>query len=417
MLLIWDIHITSRYKDTILTELQSFVDQNPSEKNIIFMWDYVYHFSYDRNALMWLYHFFLDLFKAGKNVYVLAGNHDWLGNTFVFEEAKKAFEIIWGLRWETGHDGKITFITEPMLEDIEWEKILFLPYFITAPNKLYSSFHSEWQSVSSEWQIASVIQALSESQNKNEKLSASVNQILLSYVENNEDLTVIHHHYINSTKFPGQKSLFHYKDVALHEAFLDMPNLKLISGHLHQSFAFKNYICLGSVRSTSSLEVNQNKYLWNYNKWILTAYEINTNPYIVMDGDKILDEQTFAQKITDIREENKNNILHSNDWKVIFADGAKLNLNNVSLSLKVETVDYEHIENFVDEGLRMKIKDIKLKKNVQNIDDLRENFETSGKNLSTSFADRKQILKEYLQSKYPNEYQKYEETLHEMKLL
>jgi len=94
-----------------------------------------------------------------------------------------------------------------------------------------------------------------------------------------------------------------------------------------------------------------------------------------------------------------------------------LNLNTLYLSLKVDTVDYEHVEKFVDKDLRMKIKDIKLKKNIQDIEDIRENFETSGKNLSASFADRKQILKDYLQSKYPNDYQKYEETLHEMKLL
>jgi len=84
-------------------------------------------------------------------------------------------------------------------------------------------------------------------------------------VEKEKNLTVIHHHYINNTKFPGQKSIFHYKDVALDEAFLDMPDIKMISGHLHQAFAHKNYLCTGSVRSTSSLETNQMKYLRTYN--------------------------------------------------------------------------------------------------------------------------------------------------------
>jgi len=56
-------------------------------------------------------------------------------------------------------------------------------------------------------------------------------------------LTVIHHHYINNTKFPGQKSIFHYKDVALNESFLDLPDVKMISGHLHQAFTHKNYLC------------------------------------------------------------------------------------------------------------------------------------------------------------------------------
>jgi len=54
----------------------------------------VYHFAYDRNALLQLYKLFLELFEQGKDVYILAGNHDRLGNSFVFEEAQKAFNII-----------------------------------------------------------------------------------------------------------------------------------------------------------------------------------------------------------------------------------------------------------------------------------------------------------------------------------
>lgn len=37
MLLIGDLHITSKYKDKLISELQSFVDQNSDEKNIIFL--------------------------------------------------------------------------------------------------------------------------------------------------------------------------------------------------------------------------------------------------------------------------------------------------------------------------------------------------------------------------------------------
>lgn len=410
MLLIWDIHITSRYTDTILTALKKFVSSNSDEKNIIFLWDYVYHFSYDRNALMSLYHFFLDLFKEGKNVYVLAGNHDRLGNTFVFEEAKKAFEIIGQLKWDMNHPGKLTFITQPMLEEIEGEKVLFLPYMIHAENV-------KREMVNGSSPIASVIQTLSESQNKNEKLSAMVNQILLDYISENKSLTVIHHYYINNTKFPGQKSLFHYKDVALHEGFLDMPNIKLISGHLHQAFTFKNYLCAWSVRSTSSLEVNQNKYLWKLSNGVIEVSEVNTNPYVMIEGQDIVDEAWFTKKIEEIREENRKNVTHSEERNIQFKTNEKLNFNSISLSLKVDSVDYEHIEKYVDEGLRMQIKDIKLKKNIQDMGDAMKNFEVSGKNLSTSFADWKEILKEYLHSKYPNNYQKYEDILHDMKLL
>jgi len=106
---------------------------------------------------------------------------------------------------------------------------------------------------------------------------------LQDVVEKEKKLTVIHHHYINNTKFPCQKSIFHYKDVALHESFLDLPEVKMISGHLHQAFTHKNYLCTGSVRSTSSLESNQMKYLFVYKNDQLEAHEVNINPYITID--------------------------------------------------------------------------------------------------------------------------------------
>ena len=132
MLLIGDIHINTRYQEKILTELMAIFSTYPDEKNIIFFWDYVYHFAYDRNALLQLYKLFLELFDQGKNVYVVAGNHDRLGNSFVFEEAQKAFDILWHDKFKaiTQWHGKIQFITKPTQETIEGEEILLLPFFL-----------------------------------------------------------------------------------------------------------------------------------------------------------------------------------------------------------------------------------------------------------------------------------------------
>ena len=123
MLLIGDLHITSKYKDKLISELQSFVDQNPDEKNIVFLGDYVYHFSYDRGALLGLFSFFVNLFESGKQVYILAGNHDRLWDTFVFEEAQKAFSLF--EKYQTNNAGQLKFITEPTIEIIENQEILF----------------------------------------------------------------------------------------------------------------------------------------------------------------------------------------------------------------------------------------------------------------------------------------------------
>ena len=139
MLLIGDIHINTRYQDKILTELRAIFSTYPDEKTIVFFGDYVYHFAYDRSALLQLYKLFLELFDQGKDVYVLAGNHDRLGNSFVFEEAQKAFDIISSKELIKG-SGKIHFVTKPQLVTIEDEEILLLPFFL--PNEIEANTYT-----------------------------------------------------------------------------------------------------------------------------------------------------------------------------------------------------------------------------------------------------------------------------------
>jgi DNA repair exonuclease SbcCD nuclease subunit len=84
-------------------------------------------FSYDRQALSELFDFFLAQWRAGKNIYILAGNHDRLNQHFVYHEGKKVADIL-----NKQSDNTIHFITEPEIHTIESQKILFMPY-----NKLF----------------------------------------------------------------------------------------------------------------------------------------------------------------------------------------------------------------------------------------------------------------------------------------
>ena len=86
--------MTSKVKDQLIEMIRSFVQSQPEEKNLIFLGDFVYHFSYDRSALLALFELFLEFYGRGKNLYILAGNHDWLGNSFVFEEGKQVFDLL-----------------------------------------------------------------------------------------------------------------------------------------------------------------------------------------------------------------------------------------------------------------------------------------------------------------------------------
>jgi hypothetical protein len=63
MLFFGDIHITSKHASHIINHIIDTVSAMPDEKNIIFLGDYVYHFTYDRKALLQLFSCFIDLAK------------------------------------------------------------------------------------------------------------------------------------------------------------------------------------------------------------------------------------------------------------------------------------------------------------------------------------------------------------------
>ena len=121
---------------------------------------------------------------------------------------------------------------------------------------------------------------------KNLIFSAKLN-LLLSYFQAQQagTFTVIHHYYFDGVAFPGQKSKFSFKDLALDQKWLNHPRLKLISGHLHQAFCYQNYLCTGSTWATSPLEENQLKAFWKWNNDGVFCYETGVNAYLSLDFD------------------------------------------------------------------------------------------------------------------------------------
>lgn len=122
MLFIGDTHITTKHAPAILELINQQVTAFPDEKTIIFLGDYVYHFTYDRKALLKLFSKFLELAQQGKDVYILAGNHDRVSDHFVYEEGKQAFALLGELI------SNIHFITQPVLTQIEGQDCLLFPY-------------------------------------------------------------------------------------------------------------------------------------------------------------------------------------------------------------------------------------------------------------------------------------------------
>lgn len=425
MLLFGDLHVNSRIVDRVIGSMQNRISSNPDEKNLIFLWDYVYHFSYDREALLSLYNFFLDNYRQGKNVYILAWNHDWLWNTFVFEEAKRTYEIIKNVFWDDWEWWKIEFITKPKIENIEWENILFLPYCLEldkvdedglSDSSVAAISHND----SSIIEVENTIKILKDSKNKNERFSAKLNNFLLNNYKKHGELTVIHHYYTEWLNFPWQKWKFHFGDIALSKNFCDLEWLKLISGHLHQWFAYKNYFCTGSTRNTSPLEINQVKILFQYSWNVLKWQPYFVNPYFQIENkwdENIKIDGEYIENFTaDVVGQNISNYDNS-IFDIHINRDYDLRNKDISLFIKVDNVNYDEMYSYIDEALFKDLKDVKMKKNFVKTEELFEKMDLEWKNLTSWFSDWKTLLKNYISAKYPWEYDKYIEFLQNQKIL
>ena len=413
MLLIWDIHLNSRIKDKLLTSLKTFLQEHKEEKNIVFLWDFVYHFSYDRSALLDLYDLFLDLYAQWKNLYILAWNHDRLWNTFVFEEGRKAFEILSKLK---NSDNEICFITKPFVKEIEWKQICFLPAMLEIDEKDFP-----WID---ELKDEKYVEEM-KNKNKNLIFSFQLNLVVKWFIKKYSDLTLIHHYYIEWVSFPWQKAKFGFKDRALSQHWLEQENMQIISWHLHQAFAYKNYLCTWSIRSTSPLEADQIKYFFIWRDWKFTGYETWINYYFNMER-KTWNTDLFNQLFQAI---SQNDILsHRKSLQNIdnFKQGffsvetnykEDLDLKNLSLSLSVEKLQYDNMNEFVDFELQQSLQNIQLKKDTKSTEKLLEQLEKPDLVGELSFWNWLELLKKFLKKQYPDDYEEYEKLLQGMKIL
>ena len=413
MLLIWDIHLNSRIKDKLLTSLKTFLQEHKEEKNIVFLWDFVYHFSYDRSALLDLYDLFLDLYAQWKNLYILAWNHDRLWNTFVFEEGRKAFEILSKLK---NSDNEICFITKPFVKEIEWKQICFLPAMLEIDEKDFP-----WID---ELKDEKYVEEM-KNKNKNLTFSSQLNLVVKWFIKKYSDLTLIHHYYIEWVSFPWQKAKFGFKDRALSQHWLEQENMQIISWHLHQAFAYKNYLCTWSIRSTSPLEADQIKYFFIWRDWKFTGYETWINYYFNMER-KTWNTDLFNQLFQAISQNDilshRKSLQNIDNFKQGFSPvetnyKEDLDLKNLSLSLSVEKLQYDNMNEFVDFELQQSLQNIQLKKDTKSTEKLLEQLEKPDLVGELSFWNWLELLKKFLKKQYPDDYEEYEKLLQGMKIL
>jgi type II secretory pathway component PulK len=87
------------------------------------------------------------------------------------------------------------------------------------------------------------------------------------------------------------------------------------------------------------------------------------------------------QHIDEIIQKNKDNFETNDLWQIKFQQNKQYKLENISLNIKVEDIDYDNIQNYIDINLLNKIQDLKLKKNLQSVGELLKDFSISTENL------------------------------------
>jgi UDP-2,3-diacylglucosamine pyrophosphatase LpxH len=401
MLFIWDIHITSKHTAALLAHIYELTKTYPAEEHIIFLGDYVYHFSYDRKALLQLFSVFIELASKGKYIYILAGNHDRISWHFVFEEARQTLLFTWSTH--------IHFITHPTHILIEGVACLFFPFY--HPNHEETITDDQFPELRDETHPQRIV-------------SRKINNILAKEIAKREKskttdrLLLIHHRYIAKTKFPWQQAIFSYESPALDPRFLDNPSIRAISGHLHEWFAYKQYLCTGSIWHTSPLETNQQKfvYLLNPKTWKIHAHALRYNPYIQIPyPEKPLTKDDIMSYIEATRQRLEKQL---NAWSRIITCTP---LKNISFSHTTITITTEHQslqdlpEAFEDHILK-EIGTIKHKLICKTTSSLISELDRASLDLSNRFSDRKILLRNFLEQKYWTAADRYLNILEEEKL-
>jgi hypothetical protein len=214
--------------------------------------------------------------------------------------------------------------------------------------------------------------------------------------------------------------------VALSARRLEEPELQFISGHLHQTFYYKNYLCTGSIWATSPLEENQLKGFRKRNQGKLSFYETGSKYYFFLDREEqtssLFDTAFNALASTDIHAHHTllQHTLQGNfpTKEVDYHFLPKLDLKSLSLSLRVNELNYQKMDTFVAPELQQQLSDVKLRKQQTSIDDLLEKLQKPDTiSLQEGFGGWIDLLKRFLIQQYPDQYPEYEKLLQELKLV
>jgi len=405
MLFIWDLHIKTDIKDDIFNKLEEILNKN-TEKEIIFLWDYVYHFSYNPQIIWEFFDIILKYSNNWKQIYLIAWNHDYIKWHFIFSEAEKITNLT--------KIENFNIISQPTIKIIKNKKILFFPFYTKIAKKEDFSFIDKKIKKLKNHKYKELIKSLFfiaytcwKEDDKNMKISWSINLDLLSYLIENEDLEmIIHHFYIENTKFPWQFTKFSFKNIALSSEIFKF-DWKIVSWHLHNAFKYKNYTCVWSFWNTSPLEENDIKVIYNYPH---NFQEIIINPYISFEVKK---EENIKKE--DILKQWKN--IEKEKQEILWKNIEKETFDIKKINLIIKSIEHINIDETINLNLLNDLKNIKFRQiNNKNINNILDDLEINKDNLAYSFQSWKEFAKNYISKKYPKNKEEYFKILEELEL-
>ena len=163
--------------------------------------------------------------------------------------------------------------------------------------------------------------------------------------------------------------------------------------------------------------MNQVKGLWTWRDEQLWFFEQQVNSYFQIEQSK----PVVAQDVEKIHEECleflKKQFENQNFFPLWTFEKQALNLKKTTLNLKVEQLNYDQVNSVIDDQLREQLADFRLKKSTKKVNDLLEKLETPDKDSLLTFGWWKELLRDFLNKQYPEEYAAYEKTLKELKIL
>ncbi len=405
MLFIWDLHLKTDKKEEIFSKLTDILD-NTESKDIVFLWDYIYHSAYNPKILWDFFDLCLDYSKNWKNIYILAGNHDYVKWHFVFAEAEKLTNIT---------DGPLHIISQPQIQIIYNKKVLFFPFYTRiAEEEEFIQIDKKIKSLKNHKQKDLLLNLFVvayqnwKEDEKNLKISWTINLDLVKFILENEDIDIfVHHFYTVNTAFPWQFAKFSFKNIALSDQIFKA-DFQIISGHLHKSFRHKNYTCVGSFWNTSPLEENDTKVVFTYPD---KFQQVVINPYISFEikDNKQIETTELKNKWEDVEAEAEE-LLNTKILK------DKFDLKKVELVLKSK--DFVNVEEIVSPELLNKIKNVKYRQITgKTIWNIINELEINHEKLGYSFESWKQLSKDFIEKKYPEKKSEYFKILEDLDLM